>query len=457
MTQRPSSWTSVKLEELVSSSKTGLVRSAAQQGKDKAFPYLKMNNIDQYGKFNHDTIVFIDATPDEAKDNHLEDGDFIFNTRNSTELVGKCGIYRKPASFQKTQVLYNNNLLRIKFHSIDSRIVSYWLRSPFGQTQLNSIKSSTTSVAAIYQRDLMEVEIPFPPLSEQIRIAQKIDELMAQVDTLKSRIDAIPTLLKRFRQSVLAAATSGRLTEGWRIQHPQLVAQYTTVLLSSVTLKISDGEHLTPPMTESGVPLLSAKDVKTSSIEFDECRYVSREFANKALSRCNPTRNDILIVSRGATVGRTHRVRTDREFCLMGSVLLIRPNPESITPGYLEITFKSVDGQRQLIETSGSSAQQAIYIRDVKNFSLSLPSLEEQTEIVRRVEQLFAFADQLEAKVASAKTRIDHLTQSILAKAFRGELVPQDPNDEPASVLLERIKAQRAAAPKAKRGGKVSA
>ena len=69
----------------------------------------------------------------------------------------------------------------------------------------------------------------------------------------------------------------------------------------------------------------------------------------------------------------------------------------------------------------------------------------------------FAFADQLEAKVASAKSRIDHLTQSILAKAFRGELVPHDPNDEPASVLLARIQTQRAAAPKAKRGRKASA
>lgn len=88
--------------------------------------------------------------------------------------------------------------------------------------------------------------------------------------------------------------------------------------------------------------------------------------------------------------------------------------------------------------------------------TINLPPLEEQTEIVRRVEQLFAFADQLETKVASAKSRIDLLTQSILAKAFRGELVPQDPNDEPASVLLERIKAQRAAAPKAKRGRKAA-
>ena len=81
-----------------------------------------------------------------------------------------------------------------------------------------------------------------------------------------------------------------------------------------------------------------------------------------------------------------------------------------------------------------------------------LPPIAEQTEIVRRVEQLFAFADQLEARVNQARSRIDRLTQSILARAFRGELVPQDPNDEPASVLLQRIQAQRASAPKPKRG-----
>jgi type I restriction enzyme S subunit len=100
------------------------------------------------------------------------------------------------------------------------------------------------------------------------------------------------------------------------------------------------------------------------------------------------------------------------------------------------------------------SAIKNLHLTDMKVLAIPFAPLEEQTEIVRRVEQLFAFADQLEVKVASAKSRIDHLTQSILAKAFRGELVPQDPNDEPASVLLERIQAQRAAAPKAKRGRK---
>lgn len=99
---------------------------------------------------------------------------------------------------------------------------------------------------------------------------------------------------------------------------------------------------------------------------------------------------------------------------------------------------------------------QVVNTKAVATFQLPSPPLAEQAEIAHRVEQLFAFADQLEAKVATAQARIDRLTQSILAKAFRGELVPQDPNDEPASLLLERIQAQRAAAPKAKRARKAS-
>lgn len=87
----------------------------------------------------------------------------------------------------------------------------------------------------------------------------------------------------------------------------------------------------------------------------------------------------------------------------------------------------------------------------LKEIGLPAPSIDEQNEIVHRVEQLFAYAEQLETKVSEAKKRIDHLAQSILAKAFKGDLVPQDPNDEPADMLLERIKTQRTAAPKAKR------
>jgi type I restriction enzyme S subunit len=129
-----------------------------------------------------------------------------------------------------------------------------------------------------------------------------------------------------------------------------------------------------------------------------------------------------------------------------------KPDTSKIITKFAYFYMKSELFRKKVREISAGVAQQKVSLGNFREISLLVPSLEEQTEIVRRVEQVFAFADQLEARVKAAQTRIDRLTQSLLAKAFRGELVPQDPNDEPASVLLARIKAQRAAEPKAKRG-----
>ena len=136
---------------------------------------------------------------------------------------------------------------------------------------------------------------------------------------------------------------------------------------------------------------------------------------------------------------------------------MVRLQRPELAP-FVELYLKDVgSGRKKLTELAYGGGKPGLNLSNIRDLAFALPSLEEQTEIVLRVEQLFAFAEQLEAKVATAQARIDRLTQSILAKAFRGELAPQDPNDEPASLLLERIQAQRAAAPKAKRGRKASA
>ena len=97
-----------------------------------------------------------------------------------------------------------------------------------------------------------------------------------------------------------------------------------------------------------------------------------------------------------------------------------------------------------MTQASGASAQPHLYIKDTKRLPVPFPPLAEQQEIVRRVEELFTLASQIEARYAKAKAYIDKLTQSILANVFRGQLVPQDPNDEPASVLLERVRKTKA-------------
>lgn len=158
----------------------------------------------------------------------------------------------------------------------------------------------------------------------------------------------------------------------------------------------------------------------------------------------------LAMIGQGKTRGQPAIL--DIEACHNQNTAAIRVHPDYCSSEYLY--YYLYERYEETRRVGSGNNQQALNKKAVQSLPFPLPPLAEQTEIVRRVEQLFAFADQLEAKVKNAKARIDRLTQSILAKAFRGELVPQDPSDEPACELLARIQAQRAAAPKAKRGRK---
>ncbi|MDQ7986238.1 restriction endonuclease subunit S [Pseudomonas sp. G34] len=294
--------------------------------------------------------------------------------------------------------------------------------------------------------------LPVPPAAEQTRIAQKLDELLAQVDTLKARIDAIPTLLKRFRQSVLATAVSGRLTEAWRAQSGQ-PNEISNCKLETIA-RFIDYRGKTPTKVESGIPLITAKNIRKGYISREPREYIRPEDYDSWMTRGIPNVGDVLITTE-APLGNVATIDIHEKFALAQRAICLQFT-EEINSKFAAIELQSPQFQEKLLEKATGTTVKGIKASVLKKMDIACPSLAEQTEIVRRVEQLFAFADQLEAKVASAKSRIDHLTQSILAKAFRGELVPQDPNDEPASVLLERIQAQRAATPKAKRGRKAS-
>lgn len=298
--------------------------------------------------------------------------------------------------------------------------------------------------------------LPLPPLAEQTRIAQKLDELLAQVDTLKARIGAIPALLKRFRQSVLAAAVSGRLTEEWRGQNEAADEenQPTGWLHKSLPElgELARGKSKHRPRNDVRLfgdkyPFIQTGEVANSAGRI-KCAKIFYSELGLAQSRLFP--KGTLCITIAANIADTAIL--DIEACFPDSVVGFIASEEKCCAQFVKYL---IDVNKQNLEAfAPATAQKNINLKVLSELAFPMPTLAEQTEIVRRVEQLFAFADQLEAKVATAQARIDRLTQSILAKAFRGELVPQDPNDEPASLLLERIQAQRAAAPKAKRGRK---
>jgi len=193
------------------------------------------------------------------------------------------------------------------------------------------------------------------------------------------------------------------------------------VKLAQVATKITDGEHFKPPVQDDGVYFLSAKDVRDEGVSFDNPLYISEETAEKALLRCSPEKGDILIVSRGATVGRMCVVNTDQVFCLLGSVILIKV-AKGINNEYLMNLMKSHDINRKVSNVSGATAQQAIYLRDIQHVAIPLCSIEEQKEIDRVVNEKNDAIMRLENEINSKLVMAEKNKQSILASAFLGSI-----------------------------------
>ncbi|WP_339436787.1 restriction endonuclease subunit S [Pseudomonas sp. EL_65y_Pfl1_R32] len=313
-------------------------------------------------------------------------------------------------------------------------------------------QSSATTISIVNKSIFSKAPIPLPPAAEQTRIAAKLDELLAQVDILKARIDGIPALLKRFRQSVLAAAVSGRLTKEWRVavhETSQDQGFLYPVRRLGVIARFIDYRGKTPEKVDSGVPLITAKNIKSGYISRVPREFIRPEAYESWMTRGIPKVGDVLITTE-APLGNVAVIDITEKFALAQRAICLQFH-EGYSSSFAAIALQSSLLQEELARRSTGTTVKGIKASVLKEIGLPAPSIDEQNEIVHRVEQLFAYAEQLETKVSEAKKRIDHLAQSILAKAFKGDLVPQDPNDEPADVLLERIKAQRTAAPKAKR------
>lgn len=367
---------------------------------------------------------------------------------NRVWLVGKKNDHEQIASSEWIvirQPLFHPDFIRFQLQE-----------SSFRDRLCAEVSGVGGSLTRAQPKKVESYKLRIAPLAEQKRIAQKLDALLAQVDTLKARIDAIPALLKRFRQSALAQAINGNMTASWRnkskADKPE-EKKFEDLLrdrkhLSYGVLKPGDEDS-------QGVPMIRVMDldehggIDTSHV-YKISKTLSQEFKRTALAE-----ND-LVLSVMATIGRVALVPSSMSGGNVNRALAVIKLREDVSPKFVLYLLMSPQFQAAFVEKQLGSAQKRINLSDLREFHVKLPTLPEQAEIVRRVEQLFAYADQLEAKVAVAQQRIDALTQSLLAKAFRGELVPQNPTDEPASVLLERIRAQRAAAPKPKRGRKAA-
>ena len=269
------------------------------------------------------------------------------------------------------------------------------------------------------------LEVPLPPLPEQRRIVAKLEKLLAKVDVCQQRLAKIPALIKRFRQSVLAAACSGRLTADWREQHPNS-EEWKSLELLEVVERIQIGPFGTQlhkaDYISNGIPLINPTHIQGFRIVHDPGLSVSKakykELENYVLQE------DDIILGRRGEMGRCALIsqRESGWLCGTGS-LFVRPK-SCVHPEFLFLMLRNGDSRAFLESESKGTTMNNLNLQILKRVPVQIPPLAEQQEIVRRVEALFALADKIETRCTRAKAHADHLTQSLLAKAFRGELVP---------------------------------
>ena len=362
-------------------------------------------------------------------------GTILFSSRAP---IGYCVIAEKEIA---TNQGFKNFVLP---EGVDSSYVYYYLKSikhvAEGMGTGTTFKELSGAVAKT---------LPFllAPKNEQIRIANKLDLILARVNKAQVHLDKIPKILKRFRQSVLEAATSGELTKEWREESGVSLSEWEETVFSELSREITVGfvGKMSDKYQSEGVKFLRSQNVRAFRFDAKNLLYISTEFHEK-IYKSRLEAGDLAVVRSGAP-GTTCVIPVDLGDANCSDLVIVRPN-EKLISEFGCIYMNSSVAQKNVKDNQVGVAQQHFNVGSMKLMPISLPTKAEQSEIVRRVQSLFALAEAVEKNYKDSNVKVNRLTQSILAKAFRGELVPQEPNDEPAEKLLSRIQSELEKKPK---------
>jgi type I restriction enzyme S subunit len=327
---------------------------------------------------------------------------------------------------------------------VDRGFLAFQLGSPVvHDALLENIHGATRP--RITTKQLRSLSVCLCPLPEQKRVVAKIEELLTHANAARERLARVPAILKRLRQSILAAACSGRLTEDWRGERG-LEDEWPVIELADAARDFSYGSA-SKSSTTGSVPVLRMGNIQDGRLDWGDLVYTSdrHEIAKYRLAA-----GDVLFnrTNSPELVGKTTVYRGERDAIYAGYLIRVRC-ADRLLPDYLSYCLNSAAGRDycQQVKTDGVS-QSNINAKKLAAFKFGLPTVDEQREIVRRVEGLFKLANAVEKRLFLAAVRTDRLVHAVLAKAFRGELVPTEADlarregrdYEPAADLLERLR-----------------
>ncbi|WP_165482467.1 restriction endonuclease subunit S [Legionella bozemanae] len=455
----PTSWSMKKLGEICTKPQYGYTTKASSVGNIK---FIRTTDITS-GKLNWTTVPYCKENPNDIEKYQVQKNDILISRAGSIGYSFLVESTPEPAVFASYLIRFKPNDM------IYPRYLKHYLNSPFYWLDLAD-KSAGNALQNVNAKKLSEVNIIIAPYEEQKQITTKLDQLLAQVDNIKTHLDVIPNFIEKFKKSVLQYAVTGQLTEDWRLLHKDTIKN-ARVLLSKIEskresileaeiqsgnseskrlkkklqkhkfdipteeipstwvwtsftqslLKVVDCHNKTAPYSGSGIYLIRTSDIKNGKIHLSDTKFINRETYDFWSKRCPPMQGDI-IFTREAPMGEAGIVPDNTILCMGQRMMLLRCIPELMEPKYLLYNILSQSFQVRMQKNAIGTGVKHLRVGDVESLVYPLAPLEEQKEIIKRVEYYFQFADKIELQLKSTREKMDLLKQSIFNSAFQGNL-----------------------------------
>ena len=413
-------------------------------------------------------LKYVDPTQWDAwgEERFLQHGDILWNS-TGTGTIGRAALYCGLLTSERAVVDSHVTIVRPN-GAILAQYLHRLIQSPAVQSKIEDMQTGSTNQVELSRAEVLRTPVPLPPLGEQRRIVAKIDSLCGKSKRARDQFSHVSRLVEKYKQAILAAAFRGDLTREWRQAHPvarpivgknnidQRVGELGDLPATRCWIAIRDVASVTGGLTKNAkrtllprrVPYLRVANVYAGELRLDDIAQIG--CTDQELGKTLLQKGDLLIVEGNGSIDQIGRVALWNEELSgcshQNHIIRGRPGPDLLPP-YALYWLLSSEG-RTAIEAvaSSSSGLHTLSISKVEGLPIPICARNEQQEVVRKVEAALSWINRLATEATAARKLIDHLDQAILTKAFQGELVPQDPSDELASVLLERIRAEREAA-----------
>ena len=489
----PDSWIAVPVREAIYDVQPGFA-SGKHNREGVGIPHLRPMNVDRTGQIEMSMVKYVSTTGGPR----LRANDVLFNNTNSPQLVGKTaciGIADGQA--------FSNHMTRLRMApGIDPRFVAtqlhyLWMSGYFLHRCLKHVNQASISSTSLAET----VPLVLPPLPEQHRIVAEIEKHFTRLDASVAALKRAQANLKRYRASLLKAACEGRLVpteaERARSEHrdyepahlllerilaerrthwesqpkhrgkyreparpdtsdlPELQKGWVWASVEQLSYLVQYGTSTKASSSSVGTPVLRMGNIQDGKLDFSNLKYLPNGNPEVTKTLLNP--GDLLFnrTNSAELVGKSAVFKGELPAVCFASYLIRVSFDDSYLSDFACTYINSEHGRNFIRSVVSQQVGQAnVNGTKLSSMPTPLPPLAEQHRIVAEVERQMSVIQQAEAAVDASLKRADRLRQSILKQAFLGQLVPQDPNDEPASVLLERIHSEREASqarPKPKR------